>query len=73
MSETGETTIALPERARALLGDLLRERERVSGLLDAALAGVRAALAVPDGWVLESLESGFAPPPAPQANGEAQG
>lgn len=73
MSE--QTTIALPQKARELLENLLRERERVNGMIDAALAGVRTALDVPDGWVMVSLDTGFAPPEPPpvDAHGEAPG
>lgn len=68
-----EGSIALPVRSRELLDNLLRERERVNGLLEAALAGVRTALDVPEGWVLTSLEAGFAPPAAAaQEEGQKQ-
>jgi len=62
--------IALPAKSRTLLRELIQQREHVDALLEAALAGVRSALDVPDGWTLVSLDAGFTPP-APQ-QGAAQ-
>lgn len=62
MSETGSAAIALPAKSRELLRELVQQREHVNALLDAALAGVRTALDVPDGWQLVSLDAGFTPP-----------
>jgi hypothetical protein len=70
MSETGSAAIALPAKSRELLRELIQQREHVDALLEAALAGVRSALDVPDGWQLVSLDAGFTPP-APQ-QGAAQ-
>lgn len=54
--------IAVPAKSKLLLTNLIGERDKVIGLIDAALAGVRSALDVPDGWILQDLEAGFAPP-----------
>ena len=66
MSETGPAAIALPAKSRELLRELVQQREHVNALIEAALAGVRSALDVPDGWALVSLDAGFAPPAPPQ-------
>lgn len=54
--------IAVPAKSKQLITDLIGQRDKVIGLIEAALAGVRSALDVPDGWVLQDLEAGFAPP-----------
>lgn len=60
---TGER-IAVPERSRRLLEELIKERERLNGLIEAAVQATRAALDVPDGWALRSLDEGFVAPDA---------
>ena len=57
-------TIALPPRTRELLADLLKEQQRINGLIEAAVQATRAALDVPDGWSLRSLDEGFTAPEA---------
>lgn len=54
--------IAVPAKSKQLITDLIGQRDKVMGLIEAALAGVRSALDVPDAWVLQDLETGFAPP-----------
>lgn len=54
--------ILLPPKARALLGELLRQREELAARLDLAVATVRAALDVPDDYVLRNLDEGFVAP-----------
>ena len=57
-------TIALPPRTRELLEGLLKEQQRINGLIEAAVQATRAALDVPDGWALRSLDEGFTAPEA---------
>jgi len=55
-------SVPLPPRVRELLEQLIRERERVAQLIETTVAAVRAALDVPDEYVLRSLDRGFEEP-----------
>lgn len=61
--------IALPERTRARLEALLKQREQINSVIDATVLAVREALEVPDGYVLRSLDEGFVAPPERDAEG----
>ena len=51
--------IALPPEAKALLEQLIRERDAAISRLDMALLGMKAALGVPTDWQIRSLDEGF--------------
>lgn len=49
----------LTPEARALLEQMIRERDAAIGRLDTALIAMKAALGVPMGWQIRSLDEGF--------------
>lgn len=55
-------SMALPEKSRALLAELIRERDRINGLIEAVVQATRAALDVPEDYTLPSVEAGFVAP-----------
>ncbi len=56
--EIGPSYPLTPE-ARALLEQLIRERDAVVGRLDTALLAMKAALGVPVEWTIRNLDEGF--------------
>lgn len=53
--------IALPERTRETLVNLVRERERIEGQIQAIVGTARDCLGVPGGYVLRDVTAGFEP------------
>lgn len=49
----------LSPESRALLEQLIRERDAAVQRLDVALLATKAALGVPVGWQIRSLDEGF--------------
>lgn len=58
-------SIPLPPRVRELLEQLIRERERVNLLIETVVTTAKAALDVPEPYIVRSLDVGFEPPEAP--------
>lgn len=56
--------IALPERTRETLVNLVRERQRIDELINQTVATAQECLAVPKGWRLNHVDVGFEPPAA---------
>lgn len=68
-----QTTIAIPDKSRAVLEQLIEQRDRIGIQIEAVIMGVRTALDVPDDWQIASLAQGFvAPSAARQSNGAEQ-
>ncbi len=55
------TPVPLPSESKALLEQLIREREAAVQRLDVALLATKAALGVPVDWTIRSLDAGFVP------------
>jgi len=53
------TPIALPPESKALLEQMIRERDAAVQRLDVALLATKAALNVPTDWQIRSLDEGF--------------
>ena len=53
--------IILSPATKALLEQLIRERDMAVQRLDVALLATKAAHGVPDGWVIRNLDEGFVP------------
>lgn len=53
------TPVALPPESKALLEQLIRERDAAVQQLDVALLATKAALGVPVEWQIHSLDEGF--------------
>ncbi len=51
--------IALPPESKALLEQLIRERDAAVQRLDVAILATKAALGVPVEWQIRSLDEGF--------------
>ncbi len=51
--------IALPPESKALLEQLIRERDVAVQRLDVAVLATKAALGVPVDWQIRSLDEGF--------------
>lgn len=51
--------IPLPPESKALLEQLIRERDAAVQRLDVALLATKAALGVPVEWQIRSLDEGF--------------
>lgn len=51
----------LPPESKALLEQLIRERDASVQRLDVALLATKAALGVPVDWTIRSLDAGFVP------------
>lgn len=51
--------IPLPPESKALLEQLIRERDAAVQRLDVALLATKAALGVPVDWQIRSLDDGF--------------
>lgn len=51
--------VKLPPEAKALLEQLIRERDQATQRLDVAVLAMRAALGVPLEWQLRNLDEGF--------------
>ncbi len=51
--------VTLTPEARALLEQLVRERDAAVQRLDTALVAMKAALGVPVEWQIRSLDEGF--------------
>lgn len=49
----------LTPEARALLEQMIRERDAAVQRLDVAILATKAALGVPMGWQIRSLDEGF--------------
>lgn len=54
--------VPLPPESKALLEQLIRERDAAVQRLDVALLATKAALGVPMEWQIRSLEDGFTSP-----------
>ena len=54
--------IKIPAEAIALVAQKNQAAQSAQKELDSSLAVLRAALQVPDGWVLRDLNVGFEPP-----------
>lgn len=65
-----EQGIAVPHRARATIERFAQERDRVIAMMEAYLSGLRAALDVPDSYVLRTLDEGFVPRPPEEQSAE---
>lgn len=55
----GKQPVALSPETKALLEQLIRERDAAVSRLDVALLATKAALGVPKGWQIHSLDEGF--------------
>ena len=55
------TPVPLPSESKALLEQLIRERDAAVQRLDVALLATKAALGVPVDWTIRSLDAGFVP------------
>ena len=51
--------VPLPSESKALLEQLIRERDAAAQRIDVALLATKAALGVPVEWQIRSLEEGF--------------
>ena len=51
--------VPLPPESKALLEQLIRERDAAAQRIDVALLATKAALGVPVEWQIRSLEEGF--------------
>ena len=54
-----KTPIPLPPESKALLEQLIRERDAAAQRIDVALLATKAALGVPVEWQIRSLDEGF--------------
>ena len=53
--------VSLTPESKALLEQLIRERDAAVQRLDVALLATKAALGVPVEWTIRSLDTGFVP------------
>ncbi len=59
MNSETQTAYPLTPEARALLEQLIKERDAAMQRLDVALVAMKAALGVPVNWTIRDLEEGF--------------
>lgn len=62
MAGSSVQAIQLPESVRADLERLVQGQASLRREMDAVVRTVRAALDVPDGWLMTDLAVGFVPP-----------
>jgi len=54
--------IALPERTRERLAELIRQRDITGALIDTTIMTAREAMDVPDDWTINDVRVGFVAP-----------
>lgn len=64
--------IPLPPKTQAMLKELIGAQRTLQAQIDAIVGTARDILCVPDEYVINSIDVGFTPPPAPEPAGPVE-